>query len=201
MKKLMMMLLCGAMIISSAWAQTARSVIEKTAKILAAYPSCSAHFNAAMGAQGGMSGTITIQGNRFVVNSSEASVWFDGKTMWTHVKKTNEVNVTTPTAQELQRMNPYHFLNLYKTGYDLSLSQSGNVDVVKMTSQRKQGIKIMEVAIDKATKLPSRVQMTSQRGTVSTISISNIKKGKKMSDTYFRFNPKDNPKAQIIDLR
>lgn len=179
---------------------TAKSVLDKTSGILAAYPSCSASFTASA-PQGTTSGTITIQGRKFIAKSSEALVWFDGATQWMMLTGSKEVNVTTPTAAELQQMNPYYFLNLYKSGFDLKMRSEGANYVVTMTSQKKKGVKQMEVTINQKTYLPSRVVMTSQRGSKTTVNISNLKKGKKLSDSTFRFNKKEHPKVQVIDLR
>lgn len=181
-------------------AQTAKSVLDKTASILSSYPSCSAKFQATMG-QGTTQGTITIQDRRFMVKSKEALVWFDGKTQWMYMPSTNEVNVTNPTTQEIQRMNPYYFLNIYKNGYELSMKTVGKDYVVTLTAQKGQGLNKMEVTINQKTYLPSRVVMISRKGSRSTINISSIKQGKKNPDSAFRFNKKEFPKAQVIDLR
>lgn len=199
MKKILTLLAIA--ISTSSFAQTAKSVLDKTASVLRSYPSCSAYFAAAMGSQGGMNGTITIQGNKFYISGKEASVWFDGTTQWMLVNGTNEVNITNPTPQELQRMNPYFFLNLYKSGYDLHLDTNTKLHVVTLTAQKGQSLKTMEITIDKATSLPTRVQMVSKRGTTNTISISSIKKGGKLPESRFRFNAKDNPKVTVVDLR
>lgn len=179
---------------------TAKSVLDKTSGILASYPSCSASFTATA-TQGTTSGTITIQGRKFFAKSTEALVWFDGATQWMMLTGSKEVNVTTPTAAELQQMNPYYFLNLYKSGFDLKMRTESINYIVTMTSQKKKGVKQMEVTINKKTYLPSRVVMTSQRGSKTIVTISNLKKGKKHSDSTFRFNKKEHPKVQVIDLR
>lgn len=202
MKKLIYTLIIGLIAgIATASAQTAKSVLDKTASTLSSYPSCTATYIAALGNSGSNSGTITIQGNKFYVISSQANAWFDGKTQWIYMPSSNEVNVTTPSAQEIQRMNPYHFLNLYKSGYDLKLASSGSNYVVTLTAQKSQSIKSMEITLSQKTYLPSRVTMTTKKGSTSTISISNIKKGKKLSESSFRFPQKQYPRATVVDLR
>lgn len=200
MTRLFTLILAALLSLGAGAADTAKGVLDKTAKKLSSYPSCQAQFTATMNGRS-TSGSITIQGRKFVAVMPETTVWFDGVTMWTLIKSTNEVNVTTPTAAELQRMNPYYFLNLYKSGYDLSLATRGGQHVVSLKATKKQSMKSMEVSVDKSTYLPTSVVMTSQRGTQTTVSISNIKKGKKAPDATFRFNKKDHPKAQVIDLR
>lgn len=200
MTRLFTLILAALLSLGAGAADTAKGVLDKTAKKLSSYPSCQAQFTATMNGRS-TSGSITIQGRKFVAVMPETTVWFDGVTMWTLIKSTNEVNVTTPTAAELQRMNPYYFLNLYKSGYDLSLATRGGQHVVSLKATKKQSMKSMEVSVDKSTYLPTSVIMTSQRGSQTTVSISNIKKGKKAPDATFRFNKKDHPKAQVIDLR
>lgn len=190
---------CASLGLSAA-TPSAKSVLDKTANILASYPSCTAAFTASA-TQGSTSGTITIQGRKFFVKSPESLVWFDGTTQWMMLTGSKEVNVTTPTPAELQQMNPYYFLNLYKSGFDLKMRIEGANYVVTMTSQKKKGVKQMEVTINQKTSLPSRVVMTSQRGSKTIVNISSIKKGKKQPDTLFRFNKKEHPKVQVIDLR
>lgn len=202
MKKLIYTLIIGLIAgIAPISAQTAKSVLDKTASTLSSYPSCTATYIAALGNSGSNSGTITIQGNKFYVVSSQVNAWFDGKTQWMYMPSSNEVNITTPTAQEIQRMNPYYFLNLYKSGYDLKLTTSGTNYVVTLTAQKDQSIKSMEITINQKSYLPSRVTMTSKKGSTSAISISNIKKGKKLSDASFQFPQKKYPRATVVDLR
>jgi hypothetical protein len=38
---------------------------------------------------------------------------------------TNEVNVTNPNEAKQAQMNPYKFITIYKTGYDLSMKSVG----------------------------------------------------------------------------
>ena len=181
-------------------AQTARQILDKTAAVVQSYTTASAGF-VATSKQGNMSGTIILQGKKFAITSASANIWFDGATMWSMQHGSGEVNVTTPTAAELQRMNPYTFLNLYKSGYNLTAKASGNNNVVTMTAQKPgNGIQSMVVTINKTTNLPSKVVMTSKNSSV-TISINNVKKIAKKADGYFKFDKKKYPKVEIIDLR
>ncbi len=50
----------------------------------------------------------------------------NGKTQWTYLKKTNEVNVSNPTQAQQMSMNPYTFINIYKTGYKSALKTVGS---------------------------------------------------------------------------
>lgn len=62
--------------------------------------------------EGSESGTIQLKGEKFVLKASEVITWFDGKTQWSYVVRNDEVNVSNPTQEELQQINPYTFLYL-----------------------------------------------------------------------------------------
>ena len=69
-------------------------------------------------------GHIQVQGNKFKIASNALTTWFDGRTQWTLMNGSDEVNVSNPTAAELQQVNPYTFINLYKSGYNLKLANT-----------------------------------------------------------------------------
>ena len=97
-------------------------------------------------------------------------------------------------------MNPYTFINMYKSGFALSLKNEGNNYVVKLTAQNKQrSVQEMYITINKKTYVPSVVKMR-QGQTWSTITIRNFK-AIDQPNSLFTFNTKDYPTAEIIDLR
>ena len=184
---------------SEAHAQSAIKVLDKAASTIALKDGVKADFKMT-GGMGSASGTIVIKGKKFHATTPQATIWFDGKTQWTYLKDNDEVSVTTPNESQLQAINPYNFLNLYKKGYDATLNSSGNSHVVHLTatsSERK--IKEIFITVDKKTNYPTQVKML--QGKKWTIfDISNLKK-QNIPDSPFKFNSKDFPKAEIIDLR
>ena len=59
-------------------------------------------------------GTIQAEGNKFKIQSGSMTTWFNGKTLWSMMSGSDEVNVSTPTETEIQKMNPTAFINLYR---------------------------------------------------------------------------------------
>lgn len=189
----------AALLSLSAGAQSARKILDQMADRLNR-GAVSIQFNAT-GALGSSSGRIIVQGKKFVLQSPQAHIWFDGKTEWAQAKNSNEVNVTTPTRQEVASMNPINFLNLYKRGYNATLSDKGKSHEVRLiATQVKTSIQEMYVLIDKAQQTPTQLRLrTNNKWT--TITIHKVEVGSKKHDSFFRFNPKDYPKLEIIDLR
>ena len=183
----------------NASAQTAKSVLDKAAATVTMKAGVKADFKMT-GSMGSTSGTIIIKGKKFHATTPQASIWFDGKTQWTYVKDNDEVNIVNPTEAQLQAINPYNFLNLYKKGYDATLNSNGNSHVVHLTATSASNkIKELFITIDKKTYHPTQVKLL--QGKKWTIfDVSNLKK-QSANDALFRFNAKDFPHAEIIDLR
>lgn len=192
-------LIAATLLTAATYAQTAKDVLDKAAAHITVKEGVKANFKMT-GSMGNTSGTILIKGRKFHATTPAATVWFDGKTQWTYVKNNDEVNVTNPTEAQLQAINPYNFINLYKKGYDCTLNKSGSAYVVHLVgTSASNHIKELFVTIDKQSYHPSQVKLL--MGKKWTIfDITDLKK-QAVADSQFRFNAKDFPKAEVIDLR
>lgn len=179
-------------------AAKAKQILDKTAAILNRKGGSTANFTISSANIGSVSGTISIKGNKFFASTTQAKTWFNGKTQWTYVVSSNEVNISNPSAEEQAKMNPYHFISLYKTGYKMSLKEEGSNYVIHLTSKKK-AIQDIYITINKRTNIPSVVKIK-ERGKWIRLTVKNFKSAQ-LSDAKFNFNYKDFPKAEIIDLR
>ena len=174
-----------------AWAQSAKSVLDKAASQLSR-GAVSAHFSAS-GAMGKQSGTLVAQGNKFVLTSPKARIWFDGKTEWALAQGSGEVNAS---------MNPMNFVYLYKRGYNATVADKGtSYEVHLVATNAKNSIKEAYVMVAKSSNLPYQVRIRTGASSWTTISISGLQVGAKKGDAFFRFNAKDFPKVDVVDLR
>ena len=153
------------------------------------------------GQYGSASGTIHIKGNKFHARTDNGVlVWFNGKTQWSYMKSTQEVNVSTPTQAQQMSMNPYTFINIYKTGYTSTLKTSGNSYVVHLVARNKQRtVQEMYITINRKTYVPSEIKMRQGKSWMN-ISVSGFQ-AKNQPNSTFVFNSKDFPQAEIIYLR
>jgi outer membrane lipoprotein-sorting protein len=192
-------LITAALLSVATYAQTAKSVLDKAAANITVKSGVQAEFKMT-GSMGNTSGTIAIKGRKFHATTPQAIVWFDGKTQWTYMKNNDEVNISTPTEAQLQAINPYNFINLYKNGYTATLNSSGKDYVVHLTAATKdKKIRELFITINKTSYNPTQVKLL--QGTKWTIfDIKGLKK-QNLSDSQFRFNAKDFPQAEVIDLR
>ena len=202
MKRLFLVTLIALLTLGASAQQAAKAkkILDKTAAVVGSKGGAQANFTMNGGKYGYASGTIAIKGNKFHARTANAMIWFNGKTQWTYMKKTQEVNVTTPTQAQQMTMNPYTFINLYKTGYNMTLTQNEHSYEVHLTAQnKKRTVQELYISINKKSYVPSRIKMR-QNSTWSTITVSNFK-AKNQPNSLFTFNQKDFPQAEVIDLR
>ena len=190
--------LCVAML---AEAQQATQLLDKSAATLRAAGNVKIAFT--MEVEGGSSsGYIKLQRQKFVINMGGTITWFDGKTMWTYVKANDEVNVTTPSSDAVAKMNPYAFLSFYKKGYTAKMGTStAKEHEVILTGKQGSPFKKVVVRLNKSTRYPSVITMTSSKDATTTIRCNSILKNQKYKESTFRFNKKNYPNAEIVDLR
>ena len=192
-------IMVAALMSMGSFAQSAKAVLDKAAGTITAQSGVKANFKMTT-ANGSTSGTIAIKGKKFYATTPQAKVWFDGKTQWTYLKNNDEVNVSNPTEAQLQAINPYNFIHLYKRGYTYTMNTAGNDYVIHlMANNADRKIKELFISVNKKTYQPKQVKML-QGKKWTTFDINSIKK-ENIADSQFRFNAKDFPKAEVIDLR
>lgn len=180
--------------------QQAKAVLDKTAAIVSNKNGATAQFTIASTKTGTVSGKLSIKGNMFQVSTPQSMVWYNGKTQWTYLKSTEEVNVSTPNATQQLQMNPYRFINMYRKGYNLSLTDKGQGYWIHLTAQNtKNNVPEMYILVNKKTYHPETVKMR-QGKAWTTITIRNFK-ATRLANSIFTFNAKDYPQAEVVDLR
>jgi hypothetical protein len=200
MEKMRYMMMGMLFLVTASYGQTATKVLDKTAAVVSNKSGVTASFTISSKQYGNSTGTISVKGKKFYANTSAGVVWFDGKTQWTYVKQNDEVNVCNPTPADLQAINPYHFIYMYKNGYTATMTTNAQSYVVTLKATNKNsGVQEMVVTINKQSYVPSQIKMLQNRQW-TTVQVSNFKKAN-LADGIFRFNPKAYPDAEVIDLR
>lgn len=187
-------------ITSLLYAQDTKKILDKAASAVNQKSGMKASFSITGGSYNGTSGTIAIKGRKFQITTPQMIIWFNGSVMWTYVKSNEEVNVTHPNDAQLNRINPYSFITMYRSGYTLSHEKKGGNYIARMQAQSKNSrIQEAYVTINGKSYLPSTVKLC-EKGVWSTIQLTNIQ-SVKLADSAFQFNAKEHPNAEVIDLR
>ena len=193
------------------WAQNAASILEKAATAYEQSGGMQADFtlNSRSNGQGSeaFEGSIDMRGDKFVWRSPEMITWFDGQTQWSYVEHNEEVNVTTPTAEELPFTNPALLLRTYKKGFTAvykgeSTAANGKMAYdIELTPKKKSDLTKVVLQLEKNSGLPTRMVVSAKNGTNSTVQISQLQTNQNQLDRVFVFNEADYPDAEVVDLR
>lgn len=152
-------------------------------------------------------GMINMKGDKFTLTTPDMITWFDGKTQWSYVERNDEVNVSTPSGEELQFTNPAILLRVYKKGFTPkyigeSTAATGKAAYdIELTPKKKGDIIRVELQIEKSSNFPATIKVEAKNGITNTIHISKLKTGVNQPDDFFVFKEGDYPDAEVIDLR
>lgn len=189
----------------------ARKILDKAVQSYEQSSGVTIAFKASTTEKGGVSynesGTAKFKGNKFMLQMKSIDVWFDGETQWVLMKDANEVNISTPTEQEIAAISPLALLGMYKNGFTLKapVSKTINGKSVDMIEMQPYGnnkeFKTVSVAVDKKTNTVVEVNLTMKNESKTKIDINSYNPNYKFTDADFVFNKSNYPKAEVIDLR
>lgn len=153
---------------------------------------------------GNENGILLLKGEKFYLSNGTIESWYDGETQWSYVADTEEVNISHPTPEELQSINPYHILMRYKTDFHYIYKGSQTRNGVKgheiILTPKHSNREIFRLFISN-TYQPLAIKIEQNGQTVSEINVTRYETNQKFGDETFRFNKLQYPNAEIIDLR
>ena len=177
----------------------AEAILDKTLSSLSDSNGIRADFG------GTENGFLLLKGEKFYLNNGNIQSWYDGETQWSYVADTEEVNVSYPTPEELQGINPYLILMRYKSDFNYSYKGELTKNGVKgheviLRPKQSGGMDLIRVFISK-THQPLAMKVEQNGKTVSEINVTSFRTDQRLEDGMFRFNRSLYPNAEIIDLR
>ncbi len=153
-------------------------------------------------------GEMIAKKNKLFMITQEMTTWYDGKTQWSWLEGSDEVNVSEPTEEEMSRINPYSFLNLYKKGFTLSASEADYHGTpayeIRMKPEDKRDfheIEEIRLTLSKETKMPLCIRIGTEGNRWTRIRIKNLMQTPAVNDAQFKFNAEEYPHLDLIDLR
>ena len=153
MKNVLLICIClfGLALPLSAQKLDAQDILDRTATAFRQAGGIQADFTVQTYAkgvlQGSSVGTIRLKGEKFLLDADGVKTWFDGRTQWSYLTNSDEVNVSEPTPEELQSINPYALLSIYKQGYHMKLGKTDvyggkpAYEVILTASDRKKDLR------------------------------------------------------------
>lgn len=201
-KNILLLLLALCCLLPLHAAESATTVLDKAAAKIRSAKSLSASYT--ISADGhSQSGTLTIAGDRFTIDSPQISSWYDGRTQWTYSTNAGEVNITEPTPEELQQVNPFAIINSFKTNYRASMlkAPAGEKKIRLTSTNSGSDIHSVELTLNASTLYPTRIVLTMGNRRSVSISINSVKAGAALPVSHFRYDPAKHPGLPVVDLR
>jgi len=151
-----------------------------------------------------ISGDIVMKGNQLYFDTEELSFWFNGTTQWVYFKETREVNITTPTADELVQTNPMMAISGYSSKFTLQLINQVDVHhyTIKMTPKNKQeNFERLIVKFHKKDNMLQSVKLQDETPTIHEFIVTNYRQDASIHGKMFIFDASKFEGAILNDLR
>lgn len=205
MKRLSYILFMIVAVFSAQAAGNADTVINKVVNTYRAAKGISADYIITTD-QGQTSGNIAMKGEKFRMLSADLKCWYNGTLQWSYTPVTEEVNITQPTAEELQMVNPYSIISSFRQSFRTQLLKSATASNHEVQMLPKNGkatdIKSVRLTINKTTNLPVKIIFELKDMSSVIVTLSHYKTGQNFSDSTFVFNKTMVPAGTpVVDLR
>ncbi|MGM9760065.1 MAG: outer membrane lipoprotein carrier protein LolA [Parabacteroides sp.] len=202
----------GLLLPVGTWAQSAVSILDKAAAAYEQSNGIEAGFtlhsrSAVQPGSESFEGTVEMRGDKFIWRTPDLITWFDGQTQWSYMLHNEEVNVTTPTGEELQMTNPALLLRSYKKGFNAALKGESTASTgksaydIELTPKKRSDLTRVSLQIEKLSSLPASIVVEMKNGMTTTIRLTRIRTGVNQPDAHFVFPESDYPDAEVVDLR
>ncbi len=152
-------------------------------------------------------GSLTVKGDKYVLDIPGSTTYFDGETIYSYVKDANEVNISQPSEEDDSAITPNKMFGSYSEGYKLRWMDEVKVDDVTCNQielypiERGGNIARIRIEIDKETHNIKRLMQQGKDGICYYVDILKFVINKEISDTKFKFYEANYPDVEIIDLR
>ncbi|QZE13146.1 outer membrane lipoprotein carrier protein LolA [Halosquirtibacter laminarini] len=196
---------------SSLFAQTdGKSIIDNFTKTLKSYPSIETTFdftleNKEAEISDTNSGKLVIKNEKYRLDMLGIQIYSDGKTSYSFMPSTNEVNITNVGAGEEGSVDPSKMFNMYEEGMKVTLLNTVNKGNLKeyeiqLVPEEQDNFEKIIVYITSDNRLKKAITYAMD-GNVYTISIEKMVTNKTFEDTYFKFDTSKYPEVDVIDMR
>lgn len=190
----------------------AKAVLDNVSKKVKALKSLKANFSITI--SGGKNskpqtkkGNVFMKGEKYYVSLSGQEIYCDTKTIWTYMKESNEVQISSFDPSENSFTPSKLFTNFYDKEYSYKYAGEQTVggkkvDVIHLTptNKSKQYSKV-ELMIDKTENVVAGGKMYEKNGNVYQYTVTGYTPNPALTDNMFIFNSKKYPKVEVVDLR
>lgn len=185
-------------------AQTAAQTLDKAVAKLRKARSVNCSFRIETEGSAGITGTFESSGGKFRLRTPVGTTWYDGRDMWTSNPRSREITVVNPSVSELSEVNPFAYLDSWKSKYRAGYSRrkdDARYLVVINPRDRNSDIKAVEIALNRKTLLPERFIIRDRSDRVSTVYVNSLTLTAANAASTFTCPVSSMSDYEVVDLR
>lgn len=147
-------------------------------------------------------GTLLVSGDKYKMSAAGQTVICDGKTIWTYLKESNEVQVNALENKD-DAMTPSKLLTSYNSNYKSKIIKSSDpsMESVELIPNTSKTFTKAILGIDKAKKQVKSFTLYDKSGNTFTYKIKSYITDTPVTDADFTFDTKKFPGVEVIDMR
>lgn len=150
-------------------------------------------------------GTLLVSGEKYKINVAGQEVFCDGKTVWTYIGESNEVQINDMDTRK-DAITPTNILTSYNTNYQSRIIQDSDasdpsLEAVELIPFTPGNYEKVIVIIDKKLKQIKSFKIFDKSGNVFTYKVTRFQPDVPVKSTDFTFNESDYDNVEVIDMR
>jgi len=152
------------------------------------------------------SGNILIKGEKYKLTLKGQEIVADGKTVWTFLKESNEVQIND-AGEQSDAISPTSIFTIYEKGFStkyLGEKKEGTKTLQQIElvpDDTKKAYFKIQLFIDKQGKVISSAKIFNKNGTNFVYVIEQFKMNPDAPDALFVFDTTKHPGVEVVDLR
>lgn len=152
-------------------------------------------------------GSIIIKGDKYKINLMGVDTYFDGTTIWMHLKDAGEVNVSEPDMTDDQTLNPATVFTIYEAGFKYihageTTLNGKKADIIDLfPEKRDKPFSRIKLFVYRDNLQIGKITQIGKDGNNYIIDIKKMEVNKPAEDTLFTFESAKHPGVDIIDMR
>ena len=194
--------------------QKAKEILDKVSQINKSYKTVQIDFSFTLNNPKNNTtetneGWVALKGTNYRLHMPALGmdVFSDGKTVWSYLTESNEVNIMENEPDNDDALNPANLFTIYEKGFNYSYAGEENVSgkaafVIDLVPENKsKEYTKIALFIDKTKYQILKAISYNKDGNTYTLVLKSMKTNQNLSDDIFKFDPAKYPKVQINDMR
>ncbi len=149
-------------------------------------------------------GIIYIKDNKYKLFFMGNEIFSNGKTVWTHLIKENEINITEPDQDDETVLSPSKVLTIYEKGFKYKyVGEAKGYAIINLFPEKPKTKKysIIKLAVDKKNKQIRTIKTIGKEEVDYIIEITQFKPNVKIKESMFVFDKNKYKNVEVYDMR